>query len=193
MIAIPLLHNPTDDRAVPYTPVCSRTAIPICLHPAYTVYLAPVAAALQPVLTEVAGLPGAPERVSQVATDFQEVTGTDVDIRVREPTMPRPSPVSFLVLPNQSPGPTLSITESAAAVRTTVGRAIVVGVIGDRAGPAQQAVLTAILYATGVESQPPADAAARRFAALPGPARHAWLVRHLAALRAGQITLAQLP
>ena len=36
-------------------------------------------------------------------------------------------------------------------------------------------------------------AAAQRFAALPAAARHAWLVQHLAALRAGQITLAQLP
>jgi hypothetical protein len=34
---------------------------------------------------------------------------------------------------------------------------------------------------------------AQRFAALPAAARHAWLVEHLAALRAGQITLAQLP
>jgi hypothetical protein len=39
----------------------------------------------------------------------------------------------------------------------------------------------------------PAFAAARRFAAQPAPARHAWLVRHIAALRAGQVTLAQLP
>jgi hypothetical protein len=37
------------------------------------------------------------------------------------------------------------------------------------------------------------SAAARRFAALPLAARRAWLVRHLAALRAGQITLGQLP
>ena len=36
-------------------------------------------------------------------------------------------------------------------------------------------------------------AAARRFAALPALARHAWLMRHLTALRAGRITLAQLP
>ena len=39
----------------------------------------------------------------------------------------------------------------------------------------------------------PAFAAARRFAALPASTRHTWLVRHLAALRAGRITLAQLP
>ena len=37
------------------------------------------------------------------------------------------------------------------------------------------------------------SAAARRFAALPFSARHAWLAAHLAGLRAGTITLAQLP
>ena len=40
---------------------------------------------------------------------------------------------------------------------------------------------------------PPSTAAARRFAALPPGARHAWLAAHLAALRADQLTLAQLP
>jgi hypothetical protein len=39
----------------------------------------------------------------------------------------------------------------------------------------------------------PAYAAAERFAALPSAVRHAWLVQHLAALRAGRLTLAQLP
>jgi hypothetical protein len=39
----------------------------------------------------------------------------------------------------------------------------------------------------------PVYAAARRFAALSSSARHAWLMQHLAALRAGRITLAQLP
>ncbi len=37
------------------------------------------------------------------------------------------------------------------------------------------------------------DAAAQRFAALPAASRHAWLAVHLAALRAGRLTLAQLP
>ncbi len=40
---------------------------------------------------------------------------------------------------------------------------------------------------------PQISAAAQRFAALPAAARHAWLAAHLAALRAGQLPLAQLP
>jgi hypothetical protein len=39
----------------------------------------------------------------------------------------------------------------------------------------------------------PADRAARRFAALSPAARHAWLAGHLAALRSGRVSLAQLP
>jgi hypothetical protein len=45
----------------------------------------------------------------------------------------------------------------------------------------------------GVARGTPAAAAAERFAAQPAQVRHAWLVRHLAALRAGQVTLAELP
>jgi hypothetical protein len=50
--------------------------------------------------------------------------------------------------------------------------------------------------ASGSPAQPPAGpvyAAARRLAALPAAARHAWLAAHLAALRSGQLTLGQLP
>jgi hypothetical protein len=70
-------------------------------------------------------------------------------------------------------------------------------------GPAQQAVVSALLTAAGVSAQaqelngppptPQAAAAANRFAALSPAARHAWLASHLSALQAGQITLAQIP
>ena len=80
--------------------------------------------------------------------------------------------------------------------------------------PAQQAVQAALLRGAGVpfatqplvmgtaESFPgpqpdsaagPVFAAARRLAALPAPARHAWLAAHLAALRAGRLPLKDLP
>ena len=39
----------------------------------------------------------------------------------------------------------------------------------------------------------PAALAARRFAALTPVGRHAWLAQHLTALRAGRVSLAQLP
>ena len=42
----------------------------MCLNPAYGRYLADVTAALRPLLAEVAGLPGAPARVTQVGRDL---------------------------------------------------------------------------------------------------------------------------
>jgi hypothetical protein len=80
--------------------------------------------------------------------------------------------------------------------------------------PAQQAVQAALLRGAGIPFavQPkvmgtadnfpgpypdsatgPVFAAAARLAALPAPARHAWLAAHLAALRAGRLTLKDLP
>jgi hypothetical protein len=91
----------------------------------------------------------------------------------------------------------------------------------DRVSPAQQAVTAALdgmsahagalrspgenqagqpcgrCIGNGVPGEPalsmPVFDAARRFAALPAAARHAWLMRHWTALRAGRLTLAQLP
>src|SRR5207245_9807820 len=67
-MVIPALHDAANDRPLGYTPVCARPAgVPVCLNPAYRRYLPEVAADLRPLLTQVAGLPGAPGRVAQVA------------------------------------------------------------------------------------------------------------------------------
>jgi hypothetical protein len=212
MIAIPALHDAANDRPVRYTPVCGHTAIPVCLNPAYTTYLPATAAALAPVLNEIADLPGAPARVTQAAATYRQGTGNSVSIGLAGPPLSGTPPVFRLLLPGQLPGPTMTASESAAAVRSSAGFALVASVIGDRPGatPAQQAVTAALSMSAGLpQSSPsaptrqrpnatvplpaPVWSAARRFAALPAPARHSWLMRHLAALRAGRITLAQLP
>jgi hypothetical protein len=218
MIAIPALHDAASDRPVRYTAVCSHTRIPVCLNPAYAGYLPATAAALAPVLTEVAGLPGAPARVSQAAATYRQGAGNSVSIGLAGPAISGSPPVFRLLLLDQLPGPTMTTSALAAALRSSTGPAIVADVIGGgrSPSPAQRAVIAALLIAAGqpVHGPPPgsppagreprmappvlapgspAFAAARRFAALPAPARHAWLVRHIAALRAGHVTLAQLP
>jgi hypothetical protein len=95
-------------------------------------------------------------------------------------------------------------------------RAIIIGSAGefgsngfqpDPGTQAQQAVMDGLLKALGTKPCPvpqpdgngpaalPAQVAtaAARFAALPATTRHAWLAANLAALKAGTITLAQLP
>jgi hypothetical protein len=216
MISIPAVHNAADDRPVQFTPVCSRTAIPVCLNPAYASYLATTAAALEPVLDQMAGLPGAPARILQEAATYR------VDPRSGEETSPAErntgrAVVYHLLLPVQLLGPTLTTAQVASQVRWTDGPDIVQGFIG--AGPgasqAQNAVAAALTMALGRPSadpnllpdqagrspsrpsgavkNTPAQPAAARFAALPAQTRRAWIASHLAALRAGQITLAELP
>ena len=217
MIAIPALHDAASDRPVRYTPVCSHTRIPVCLNPAYAGYLPATAAALAPVLAEVAGLPGAPARVSQAAAVYRQETGNSVSVGLPGPSLGGRPPVLRLLLPDQLLGSTMTTSALVAALRSSAAPAIVAGVTGDGPGAsaAQQAVTAALMMAVGRPAQgpppggrpgiepgmpplvpvpgSPAYAAARRFAALPASARHTWLVRHLAALRAGQVTLAQLP
>ena len=70
-MVIPALHDAANDAPIPYTPVCGRAAgVPVCLNPAYRRWLPDLTAALRPVLAELAGLPGAPVRVTQVAATY---------------------------------------------------------------------------------------------------------------------------
>ena len=241
MITIPALHDAATERPLRFTPVCSRTAIPVCLNPAYASYLPATAAALRPVLSQLSGLPGAPARVSQAAAAYHQGAGNGVAIGLAGPRLTGTPPVYRLLLPDQLTEPALTAQQWAALLRISDGSVIVASVTGAGPGasPAQDAVATAIMLAAGVQlaAPPPGSApvsgrapgagraparrgetlsgsgpgpigvsavpplaagspgyaAARRFAALPAAVRHAWLNRHLAALRAGQLTLAQLP
>ena len=170
-----------------------------------------MAAALEPVLNEIAGLPGAPARISQAAATYQQGTGNTVSISLDGPAISGRPPVYHLLLPDQLPGPTVTTSQLASEVRWSAGPSIVASVIGDGPGAsqAQHAVAAALMRAPGLPGQGPPPVpgrpaagggtrltglrrgpAVRRAAGL-GPARLA--LQHLTALRAGLITLAQLP
>jgi hypothetical protein len=222
MIAIPALHDAASDRPIRFTPVCSHTAIPVCLNPAYASYLPVTMTALAPLLSEVAGLAGAPARISQAAAVYRQGTGNSVSIGLAGPAISGRPPVFRLLLPVQLAGPPVTTSQLAAQIRSMAGPQIVSGIVGAgrNPSPAQQAVMAVLMRAAGPvspSSQPPgtpsdgrernaqsppgsqlapgspAYAAAQRFAALAPSGRRAWLVQHLTALRAGRITLAQLP
>jgi hypothetical protein len=197
MIAIPATHDDADDRPTAYTPVCSTASIPVCVHPAYASYLPAVTAALEPILAEIAGLPGAPVRIEQTSPVYAPGSEGDNDIRVSRssPAMVDAAEVYRLLLPSQVPGPHFTAAGLAAALRADSGHDIVANVIGATRKPtsAQQAVISAITGTADHEPDAPIAAAARRFAALSSAQRRAWLMQNLARLRAGQITLAQMP
>lgn len=211
MIVIPALHDAASDQPVSYAPRCSRTAIPVCVHPAYSAFLPAVTAVVGAELTELAGLPGAPARISQVPVVYR--LGPDHSFTV---SASGPGASSF-ALPDMVPGQLgTTSAEFAGQLTQTLGLQLMSDVILGGSGraadlspsQAELAVISgSVRFPASVDDRDlgplfgrllpspgsPADLAARRFAALTPAARHDWLAHHLAALRAGRISLAQLP
>jgi hypothetical protein len=208
-VVIPALHDPATDRPIPYTPACSRgrAAIPVCLHPAFATYLPAVAAALDPLLGEVAGLPGAPVRVAQAASLEMNINpGAGGTISGSPPVLY----LAFMVPTGTVPLHPYTTANFVEPPQGAAAITIIQTVIGGGSA-AQQAIAFGLLKAAAVPLPPPgllqgtpwagmlpapgtpADAAARRFAALPAATRHAWLAAHLPALRSGNVNLAQIP
>jgi len=211
MIAIPALHDAAAGQPVRYPPACNRSPIPICVNPAYAGFLPAVATAVGPELTEFAGLPGAPARISQVAPVYQQELGNDINVSAHV------SSASEFIVPDPLPGqPGGTSAQFAANLAEGLGLQLASHVIlggadrsaGAAPGQAELAVIAgSVRFPPSVESRDlaplygqllpepgsPASLAAKRFAALSPAARHAWLAGHLAALRAGRLPLAQLP
>jgi hypothetical protein len=211
MIVIPALHDAAAGQPVRYTPACSRSPIPICVHPAYAGFLPTVTTAVGPELTEFAGLPGAPARISQVPPVYQQEPGNGINVSAHV------SGASEFIVPDPLPGqPGGTSAQFAANLAQGLGLQLASHVIlggTDRAaipgpGQAELAVIAgSVRFPPSVESRDlaplygqllpepgsPAAQAAKRFAALSPAARHAWLAGHLAALRAGRVSVAQLP
>jgi hypothetical protein len=202
---IPALHDGANDRLTGFTPVCGQAGgVPVCVHPAYRTYLDDVTAALRPVLGEVAGLPGAPARITEVG----------------DPALSMPlgkfggsRPVFYYSMPTLGSAfgqTTKGFTQNLQGLFVAAFIAGPQGFVGQGGTPAhqvvqtaaQQVVQTVLLTAIGSQWKPPGHGgeagaamadAVTRFAALSTTTRHAWLAAHLAALRAGHITLTQLP
>jgi hypothetical protein len=196
---IPALHDAASDQPIPYTPDCTGTAFPVCVHPAFSGFLPAAAAALQPVAAELKGLPGAPVRAEEVPAAGEGVSGT---------------PPVYHYDGNNGIAPFMGSPAGQDAVwRAGFQQEFLIAYLAnpDSFTPtaAQQAVITALMTKAGSQAMFGEDetnghptagatprqiaAAAQRFAALSPAARHAWLATHLPALRAGKITLDQLP
>ena len=196
-VVIPAVHDAASDRPIAYTPVCQQGAIPVCVHPAFRAYLPDLVAALNPLIHQFAGLPGAPVRVEQSAsstvpenevasspTEFGTLVGASATLTGNPPVLH----LALTEVPSQPEPPSSQpLAATGAFVDAVIGPAG--GTIGD---PAQAAIEAALLDSAG--SLPGAAAkAANRFAALAPSVQRAWLATHLAALRAGHIALEQIP
>ena len=214
--AIPALHDAASDQPVAYTPDCAGSSFRACVHPAFSAYLDDANAALQPVAAEIGGLPGAPVRSelaaagdgvpsagdSYTATPMPYITGTPPAFSYTYYAFLNP-PWNDLAIPNDATDASWNSEFQQQFLMTFVAQPN-----SSPLSAAQDAVVTALMTVAGSPahvfrgegggkvaggSLAQIDAAAQRFASLSPAARHAWLVAHLAALRAGTVTLDQLP
>jgi hypothetical protein len=217
LVIIPALHDAANDAPIAYRPVCGRASgIPVCLNPVYGRLLPDVTAALGPAVAEVTGLPGAPVRGVQVAAAYSSnPTGgppQTISLGGRPPVihmslglLNAPGPCAFC----RGPVATRQFEDE---IRLLFAHAFVGA--GSGAGDAAQlAVQAALLQGAGIPfaaqptviagtenlptlgagSMASVYAAARQLAAVPAASLHTWLGAHLTALRAGRLTLADLP
>lgn len=178
-------------EVVPYTPVCSDTPFPICVHPAYAGghELSVLSTVIDDIVEPVLGIPGMPVRASQTAGDH--AFGVQGD----PPTLPF---TNFIIH-----GTALRPTQFDRIFRADLALSLF---LGPRTAPRQaNAVQRALALYVVQQSHSPADptllstedyavtSAASRFAALPTEARATWLSTHLTAIRAGQLTVEEIP
>jgi hypothetical protein len=197
-VVIPAVHDAASDQPIAYRPVCQQGAIPVCVHPAFRAYLPDLVAALNPLMRQLAGLPGAPVRVEQSSsstvpelsvalspTEIGTLVGASATLTGNPPVLH----LALTELPRQPEPPSSQplADEQGAFVDAFIGPA------GDTLGdPAQAAIEAALLHNAGSLPSPAAKAA-NRFAALAPNVQRAWLAAHLPALRSGHIALAQIP
>jgi hypothetical protein len=216
---IPALHDAASDRPVPYTPVCASAAFPVCVHPAFDGYLDAVSTALQPAAAEVAGLPGAPVRAELAVDDALPAAAGTTSVYAYSGTGAGTVGGSWFGGP---PGEVINAIWTQGYQQSFlfwfVSGPVASAYAQPNPDPAQQAVADALLAKIGAPAPdltppqkaggPPVtqsgpagaqasaaqiSAAASRFGSLSSSARRAWLTTHLAALRSGAVTLAQLP
>jgi hypothetical protein len=173
-VIIPALHDGANDAPVAYTPVCGRASgFPVCLNPAYSRWLPDVTAALAPVIAEVAGVPGAPARGTQVAAAYPSginggppqpisIGGHPQLLRLSLGLLDMPGPCGFC----QPVTATLFEDE----LRLLSAHAIV-GAASSAGSPVQQAVQAALLLGAGIPfaAQPAVIADTPNFAGLGSP------------------------
>ncbi len=185
---------------IPYTPVCGADPLPVCVHPAYEPWLRDNATLLNRLFAPVLGLPGAPTRAEQSATHryaavgdvfFFSPTARPEEDRYAAATLARMLVQDFNAYRSQPrpacPGgtPLRCMDAQKAIALWLLKQAGVVSALGDMDSRWVQGY-----YGANVDA---IAAAAERFAALDPVRQREWLQAHYADLRAGRVSLEQLP
>jgi hypothetical protein len=210
--------GPRDNGWVPAaTPVCRDTTIPVCVHPAYEKYLDETAAVVGAVVAPVAGLPGAPTRAADFGSERDASSADTLQIgnylQGNDPDFVAAEIALDLVADEFSGGIRVYGADQPNAVQIAVARWLVAeaGYDPDATGDwllpacmhleAESAAAYETTRGMGEGWQPPdltsCQAPVRdaidRFARIPPDQRRAWLEANFADLRAGRLTVEDLP
>lgn len=160
-VVISAVHSASDDSPVTTSPVCQGSPVQVCVSPVYQSYLPDLDAALQPLLTEVAGLPGAPTKVEQVVFPYHGDAVYTVSSLQGSPAVldlglniGADGSTCFVTGPKSSTCSSVSdLWKNASLVKTVVlphtAQTVLDSLVGDRT-EAQQAVVDGMLTAAGV-------------------------------------------
>lgn len=204
---VPLLHDAASNQPISYTPDCTQgAAIPVCVHPVFSADLPGASTAFAPLIDTVAGLPGAPSRITQIAfADLPPVAGSgdraDAAQFTARSTLTTSGGLPVLEF-GFDDASTFSEPDTVAYLRSQAAQQVIGHIIAPNGHPgaAQQAVELALMQKAHASAGPSATApdpsvaaAAERFAALDATQARAWLTAHLNQLHTGAVTLEEVP
>ena len=193
-------------------PVCVETTIPVCFHPAYQKFLGETAAVVGAVVAPVVGVPGAPTHAVQFEAQLRSPSDDTLVLNVwragdKSDALAREIAIALAtaegvgaarVYPSEVPN----------EVQLAVARWLVVEAGYDPGTPSDWAwrLPACEERAWGLDREPGMDRpreieacqapvleAIERFERIPEGERRAWLERNFAALRAGTVTVEDLP
>ncbi len=211
VLGVPVETVDARGALVPYQPVCEEGEIPVCVHPAYEVALPETARAVNDLVEPLVGIPGAPTRAEQRGDAYPSRLRTDgtlvFDMR------------SAFIRWNVNHGSTVKdqvgfevpsalVSGPSGYVEGNPYKSSFCREAGDAPGEAQRVIAAWLSYRAGdfgsansmafreaVNGQlcPRSAAVVERFDALTPAERRAWLETNYADLRAGELTLEDLP
>ncbi len=177
---------------LPYTPVCRPAPIEVCVHPAYQPWLEQLSVEINTLLAPLVGVPGLPTRAEQVSPDGRASGTTSIlPFPLDQRTLYSAEQYAiecavFDCAANFQRVPPSPPHISGGDARVAIARWLRLRLGRPPEGPYSR-------YCFAPPGQDTPCAASERFAALPPEAQHAWLVAHFADLRAGRLTLEELP
>lgn len=197
---------------MPYQPVCAEAEIPVCVHPAYQRMLPEVTTLINDTAQPLVGLPGVPVRAEQrrerginggpstygppsngtiffdlhdVSNDYNGLPQSVAVALVEE--VPYSGFKAMTELGGENPDPCQDPEKS-----PTAAQAVVEDWLRWQTGR-YPSLKSEAFRQSSMSFCPGSEAALERFVALDPKTRDSWLRENYAALRAGKITLGDLP